>query len=144
MEEAVQAKTRTQRLVEYLWVCQRKQFKYTVHDCFTFPAVWVDAELGTEYLRAGREIVRCNGLTKTIGALREPGAYAALVEEVTGRHRRTGPGWLPGDVAVFAGDAGETLGLLSSRMVHAPGDTGLVSTDAARVICHWGLECLRH
>lgn len=140
------ASTRTQRLVEYLWKNQRKEFRYGDHDCRIFAARWIDGELGTNYMeRCKRFIVEMRGLAATLRAVERVGGYCEAISAVTGVKPSTEIGWSPGDIAVFRQEDGsEALGILSSRLVHCPGKHGLISLGVEnRVIWHWSLECLR-
>lgn len=137
-------RTRIERLVDYLWNNQRRQFRLGRHDCGLFATRWVDTELDTDYTRAVEVAVRREGLAKTMQRLRLPGAYAELVSGFAGRGPATDLLWSPGDVALFTqADGTETLGVASKRLVHAPGAESLVSFDASRITGYWSLECLR-
>lgn len=137
-------RTRVERLCDYLWINQRREFAFGIHDCGLFTVRWIDRELGTGYERCMREHVHRAGLTRTLAHLRNAGAYRELVTLLTGGVQPSAEPPHPGDVAVFVSDTHlESLGLMSTRLVHAPGAEGVVSFDASRVLCHWSLECLK-
>jgi hypothetical protein len=143
--EAGRMNTRLERLCDYLWKNQRMRFEFGEHDCGLFASRWIDTEMDTDYTRLVITTVRRVGLAKVRRRLREPGAYEALVTEVTGVNAVRGDKpWAPGSIAVFRQDDGtETLGVLSTRLIHAPGAVSLVGFDASRTLCHWSPECLK-
>lgn len=136
--------TRIERLSRYLWMNQRKRFSLGAHDCATFVARWVDEEAGTNCTAKLIQLGRSTSMPKLLRQLRQVGGYQRLVEELTGVAGTFEAPWRAGDVCVFVGDNDrQTLGILSSRLIHAPGESGLAATDASRRICHWSPECLR-
>lgn len=141
---ALMERTRTQRLVDYLWQCQRLRFDNRRNNCGHFPARWADRELGTNWVQVMEETFGGPNLPGALRTIREPGGYLQILAPLIGVQPIWGGSWAAGDVAVFhQPDGTETLGVASARLVHAPGEHGLVSFDGARIFCHWSLECLK-
>jgi len=112
-------------------------------DCFTFTAEWVDAQLGTTFLRDAGEELR---YTTQLGALRligQAGGYEALVTRFTRVAGRREGEFALGDIATFSNAQGyTTLGVLGERLVYAPSVDGLTATDVRLADCFWRLEDL--
>ncbi len=144
MNAVVKEKTRLEALTDYLWRHQRVPFEYGRHDCRTFACRWVDSQLDTNYLLRVEAHIRSKGLRQVLGTLRNVGGYMAMCAEIVGKLPSDDSAHKPGDVAIFLqADNTETLGIVSSRLVHAPGQEGLVAFGADRIRCYWSLECLK-
>ncbi len=111
-------------------------FEWGLNDCCLFAARVVDAMCGTAH-----EVELTKHYSDEASALQyieNFGGIAKAVETYLGKSLTDGrPN--RGDVILFSGENGETIGVCCGLYIAAMGAEGIVTTNRSTVICYWSI-----
>jgi len=111
-------------------------FEWGMNDCCLFVARVVDAMCGTKH-----EVELSKHYSDEASALlyiEQSGGIGKAVETYIGQSKTEGRP-KRGDVVLFNGDNGETLGICLGQVIAAMGQDGVVHADRSSVICYWSI-----
>jgi NAD(P)H-hydrate repair Nnr-like enzyme with NAD(P)H-hydrate epimerase domain len=115
---------------------QDSEFAWGVNDCCLFAARVVDAMCGTAHEKTLSE--KYNDEASALAYIKESGGIAAAVDTFIGPHKTQGRP-ARGDVVLFNGANGETLGICVGEYIAAIAENGIVLSNRLLVICYWSI-----
>jgi len=126
----------THHLYEQIDSHLHRSFVWGDNDCCLFAARVVDAMCDGDHEMVLRE--KYQDEASALEYISRSGGSAPAVDEFIGSHKVEGRP-MRGDVVLFDGANGETLGICAGRYVAAMGTDGVVFADRPKVICYWSI-----
>ena len=111
-------------------------FSWGSNDCCLFAARVVDSMCDTDHEGTLRE--KYQDEASALEYILRSGGIAEAVDTFIGKHKTEGRP-VRGDVVLFNGSNGETLGICLGRYIAAMGRDGVVYSDRGSVICYWSI-----
>jgi len=112
-----------------------KEFEWGKNDCCLFVARVVDAMCDTEHQAALSK--HYHDEQTALAYIQDSGDIAQAVSTYIGERKNGRPS--RGDVVLFKGHNGETLGVCVNRSVVAMGAIGTVRVARDTIICYWSI-----
>ncbi len=122
----------------YLQIDAHKERSFACgdNDCCLFVARVVDAMCDTDHEMTLRD--KYQDEQTALEYISRSGGIASAVDTVIGSHKSEGRP-MRGDVVLFNGENGETLGICVGRYIAAMGKDGVVFADRPSMICYWSI-----
>lgn len=124
------------KLHEHIAANASSRFSWGENDCCLFVARAVDVICETEH--AASLASRYYDEATAQAYIAQSGGIAAAVDIFIGPHKTEGRP-MRGDVVLFGGANGETLGICVGRNIASVGQSGVVMEDRAKTICYWSI-----
>ncbi len=125
-----------EKLYEQIDAHLHRSFSWGDNDCCLFAARAVDAMCDSNHEMVLRE--KYQDEASALEYIARSGGIAAAVDTFIGSHKvEARP--MRGDVVLFEGSNGETLGICLGRYTAAMGTDGVVYADRPKVICYWSI-----
>lgn len=113
-----------------------RSFIWGDNDCCLFVARVVDAMSDTNHEMTLRD--KYQDEQTALEYISLSGGIADAVDTFIGSHKSEGRP-MRGDVVLFNGENGETLGICVGRYIAAMGKDGVVFADRPSMICYWSI-----
>jgi len=124
------------KLHEHIAANASSRFSWGDNDCCLFVARAVDVICDTEHATSLASRYHDEATAKEYIA--QSGGIAAAVDTFIGPHKTEGRP-MRGDVVLFSGSNGETLGICIGKHIASVGQSGVVMEDRAKTICYWSI-----
>ena len=115
---------------------KERSFAWGDNDCCLFVARVVDAMCDTDHEMTLRD--KYQDEQTALEYISLSGGIASAVDTFIGSHKSEGRP-MRGDVVLFNGENGETLGICVGRYIAAMGKDGVVFADRPSMICYWSI-----